>query len=133
MSSDLVTLITTQTEFEANILAIVLKDHGVEAFVFASPSSGMGVSLSGGTVGVPLQVREEDVVLAKQILSDNRRDSIDIDWEELGLQGSTVQDCCDHKPVTMKLPAKIACTITAIVLLSGLVLYALSAIYHLLN
>ena len=79
MSVDLVTLTTAPTEFEANLLAIVLKDHGIEAFVFASPGSALGVQLSGGTVGVPLQVREDDLVEAQQILASNKRDSIDID------------------------------------------------------
>ena len=46
MSKDLVTLICPPTEFEANILAIVLRDHGIEAFVFATPAIGVGVGLS---------------------------------------------------------------------------------------
>ena len=76
MSKDLVTLVIPKTEFEANILAIVLRDQGIEAFVFATPAIGMGVNLSGGTVGVPLQVRKEDIEVARQILLDNKRNSI---------------------------------------------------------
>ena len=37
MSKDLVTLICPPTEFEANILAIVLRDNGIEAFVLPLP------------------------------------------------------------------------------------------------
>ena len=44
MSDDLVTIVTPATEFEANILAIVLKDNGIEAFVFATPTIGIGKS-----------------------------------------------------------------------------------------
>ncbi|MCH2146922.1 MAG: DUF2007 domain-containing protein [Phycisphaerales bacterium] len=88
MSDDLVTIITPATEFEANVLAIVLKDNGIEAFVFATPTIGIGVPLSGGTSGVPLQVARDDVERAKQILHENKRHSIDIDWEELSPEGS---------------------------------------------
>lgn len=120
MSNDLVTLTTVPSEFEANLLAIVLKDNGIDAFVFAAPSSGMGVSLSGGTVGVPLQVNSNDVTEAKQILASNKRNSVDIDWDELELSGNDFPDVEVHKPAMMSLPAKIACTVTALVLLLGI-------------
>ena len=128
MSVDLVTLTTAPTEFEANLLAIVLKDHGIEAFVFASPGSALGVQLSGGTVGVPLQVREDDLVEAKQILASNKRDSIDIDWDELELAGKDFSETGVHKPAMMSLPAKLAFAVTAIVLLLGIVIGLISSI-----
>ncbi len=117
MSQDLVTLMTVPSEFEANLLAIVLKDNGIEAFVFASSASGIGVPFSGGTIGIPLQVREDDIDKATQILAANKQDSIDIDWDELELAGSGVEV---HKPTMMSIPAKTAFFITAIVLLVGL-------------
>jgi len=128
MSVDLVTLTTAPTEFEANLLAIVLKDHGIEAFVFASPGSALGVQLSGGTVGVPLQVREDDLVEAKQILASNKRDSIDIDWDELELAGKDFSETGVYKPAMMSLPAKFAFAVTAIVLLLGIVIGLISSI-----
>ena len=128
MSVDLVTLTTAPTEFEANLLAIVLKDHGIEAFVFASPGSALGVQLSGGTVGVPLQVREDDLVEAKQILASNKRDSIEIDWDELELAGKDFSETGVHKPAMMSLPAKFAFAGTAIVLLLGIVVGLISSI-----
>ena len=128
MSVDLVTLTTAPTEFEANLLAIVLKDHGIEAFVFAAPGSALGVQLSGGTVGVPLQVREDDIVEAKQILASNKRDSIDIDWDELVLAGKDFSETEVHKPAMMSLPAKFAFAVTAIVLLLGIVIGLISSI-----
>ena len=88
MNEDLITIITPQTEFEANVLAIVLRDHGIEAFVFATPTIGIGVPLSGGMRGVPLQVARGDVERAQQILLENRRHSIDIDWDELSPDGT---------------------------------------------
>ena len=88
MNDDLVTLVTPPTEFEANLLAIVLQDNGVEAKVFAIPTIGIGIPLSGGLQGVPLQVRASDVEKARQILLENKRHSVDIDWDELELSGS---------------------------------------------
>ncbi|MBC8202803.1 MAG: DUF2007 domain-containing protein [Planctomycetes bacterium] len=125
MSQDLVTLMTVPSEFEANLLAIVLKDNGIEAFVFASSASGIGVSFSGGTIGIPLQVRADDVAKATQVLAANKRDSIDIDWDELELAGSNIEV---HEPAMMSIPARAAFFITAIVLLVGLAITLFLAI-----
>ena len=88
MKEDLVTLVTPPTEFEANLLAIVLQDNGIEAKVFGIPTIGIGVPLSCGLQGVPLQVRASDVKRAREILLENKRNSIDIDWDDLELAGS---------------------------------------------
>ena len=82
MSKDLVTLVTPPTEFEANILAIVLRDNGIDAFVFATPTVGIGIGLSAGRQGVPLQVQSDDVDLAREILLENKRHSTYIVWDE---------------------------------------------------
>ena len=114
---DLVTLIVPQSEFEANLLAIVLRDHGIDAVVFASAHLGIGVPLSHGRFGVPLQVCREDVVEARQILLDNRRDSIDIAWDELGLEG----DEDDRFEVTtMSITAMVAFYCAMMAALAGL-------------
>lgn len=122
MSKDLVTLITLATEFEANILAIVLRDHGIDAFVFATSSIGIGVHLSGGTMGVPIQVRSEDVEMARQVLLDNKRHSIDIDWDELENSGNeTPRD--DFRP--MPITATIAFFCVVLALIAGLLVFVL--------
>ena len=128
MSGDLVTITTAPSEFEANLLAIVLKDHGIEAFVFASPGSGLGVQLSGGTAGVPLQVRQDDLAQAKQILASNKRDSVDIDWDELELSGKEHSETDVHKPMMMSTPAKFAFAVTAILILAEIAIGLLSSI-----
>ncbi len=114
---DLVTLIVPQTEFEANILAIVLRDHGIDAVVFASAHLGVGVPLSHGRFGVPLQVRKEDVADARKILLANRRDSIDIDWDELGLEGD---DDDRYEVTTMSITAMVAFYCAMMAALAGL-------------
>lgn len=88
MRDDLITISTPATEFEANILAIVLKDHDIEAHVFAAPAMWIGVPMSGGTIGVPLQVPKHDLERARQVLLENKHHSVDIDWDELELRGS---------------------------------------------
>ena len=116
MSKDLVTLLCPPTEFEANILAIVLKDNGIEAFVFATPTIGVGVGLTAGRLGVPLQVKKEDVEIARQILLDNKRHSIDIDWDELEAVGS---DSPPFQPKTMPITARIAFFCAVLALIAG--------------
>ena len=115
MSKDLVTLICPPTEFEANILAIVLRDHGIEAFVFATPAIGVGVELSSGWRGVPLQVKKEEVEIARQVLLDNRRHSIDIDWDELQI---SYEDNLEYVSMPMPSTARIAFFFVVLALLS---------------
>jgi len=122
MSEGLVTLVSPQTEFEANILAIVLRDNGIDAFVFGSSGSGMGVSFSSGGLGIPLQVREEDVEHARQVLLDNKRHSIDIDWDELEYVGT------EEEPYVVKqmpITARIGFFFAVLALLAGLVVVIL--------
>ena len=115
MSKDLVTLICPPTEFEANILAIVLRDNGIEAFVFATPAIGVGIGLSEGWRGIPLQVKKEDVEIARQILLDNKRHSIDIDWDELQLSGAAD---LEYNSAPMPITARIAFFFVVLALLS---------------
>ena len=114
---DLVTLIVPQSEFEANILAIVLRDHGIDAFVFSSAHLGIGIPLSHGRFGVPLQVRRENVEEARQILLANRRNSIDIDWDELGFEGSEDDR---YEVTTMSIAAMISFYCAIMAVLAGL-------------
>ena len=130
MSQDLVTLAAPPTEFEANLLAVVLRDHGIDAFVFASSASGIGIPFCSGTLGVPLQVKSDDVEEARRVLASNKRDSIDIDWDELELAG---QENPNRAPATMRLPAKIAFAVTAMVLLSGLLISLVFSIIQFVN
>tara|TARA_X000000368_G_C22816898_1_gene617196 strand:- start:406 stop:783 length:378 start_codon:yes stop_codon:yes gene_type:complete len=115
MTNDLVTLLSPRTDFEANLLAIVLRDHGIEAFVFSSSALGIGVGFSAGSVGVPLQVRREDVDKAREILLANKRHSIDIDWHELESDGEG--DSYVARP--MPLTARIAFFCVVMSLLAG--------------
>ncbi|MDP7004824.1 MAG: hypothetical protein QF718_01250 [Phycisphaerales bacterium] len=119
MSKDLITLVCPPTEFEANILAIVLRDNGIEAFVFATPTIGVGVGLSAGRLGVPLQVMREDVEIARRVLLENKHNSIDIDWDELGLGDD---DNSEYEPLeTHPITARISFFCVVLALISGLI------------
>ncbi|HIA71506.1 MAG TPA: hypothetical protein EYO01_02195 [Phycisphaerales bacterium] len=120
MSKDLVTIISPTSEFEANVLAIVLKDNGIDAFVFGTPAIGMGVTFSAGVVGVPVQVRREDVEIARQILIDNKRDSIDIDWDDFEcVDGEENYDAYRPMPIT----ARVAFFCVVLALIAGLLVF----------
>ncbi len=127
MNEDLVTIVTPATEFEANILAIVLKDNGIEAFVFATPTIGIGVPLSGGTSGVPLQVARHDVKRAKQVLLENKRHSIDIDWDELGPEGTDRP----YRPSTRNKFFKVLAVLVLIWLLGSVLLSIVNFVFAL--
>ena len=122
MSKDLVTLVSPPTEFEANILAIVLRDNGIDAFVFSDPGATFGVSFSSGTLGFPLQVPKDDLETARRILLENKRHSIDIDWDELELVGG---DATPYEPKMMPISARVAFFFVILALISGIAVVVL--------
>jgi len=81
----LVTITTATSEFTAHILIAVLEDAGVQAFTFGSTGTTLGVAgqSTNPRWGAPVQVRRSDLDTARDILLANRRDSIDIDWDQV--------------------------------------------------
>jgi hypothetical protein len=79
--SDLATLTTCPSEFEAHSLVAVLRNEGIEAFAFGTARSAL--PMTSRWLEVPVQVRAEDLERARAALARNRQDSIDIDWEEI--------------------------------------------------
>ena len=111
----LVTLLTAVSEHEANILAIVLRDRGIDAVVFGtSYVMGSNVLPGLGVAGAPVQVPASQVSAAREILASNRRDSVDIDWDELGLPADDEPEADVGK---MPLAAKVAACVVALWLL----------------
>ncbi|MCA9295159.1 MAG: hypothetical protein KC983_01555 [Phycisphaerales bacterium] len=80
---DLVTIITTETEFEAETLALVLRDAGIEAVTFGNSFSALPVQQHWNRV--PLQVRRRDAERAKARLTVVKQESIDIDWDSVDI------------------------------------------------
>jgi hypothetical protein len=80
---DLVTIITTETEFEAQTLALVLRNAGIEAVTFGSSFSALPVQQHWNRV--PLQVRRRDAERARARLIVVKQESIDIDWDSVDI------------------------------------------------
>lgn len=81
----LVTVFTAATEFEAQAVAAVLEEAGVDAVAFPLSTNGLGVgmSLASGALGVPVQVREEDVERAERALKENAFLAASVDWDSV--------------------------------------------------
>lgn len=83
MSEDpdsLVTLLTADSQFAAHTIVAVLEDAGIEAVAFDATAAGLGLGISSGMIGVPVQVRRADLERARIALDQNASDSIDVDW-----------------------------------------------------
>lgn len=107
--NQLVTLTTATSEFGANATVAVLADAGIEAFTFGSTGTALGImgQTSQPGFGAPVQVRRCDYEAARTILMDNRRDSVDIDWDQVEL-GQREDDLPLHEPGRVPLPASMA-------------------------
>lgn len=116
---ELVTLLKVHTPFEAHALAAVLRDAGIEAFVFDSDYAGFGISLAPGKASVPVQVRRCDLERARRAIEENASDSIDIDWNEIDL-GQRADDLPLRRPGRMPIPARIALVVTALIVLTAI-------------
>jgi hypothetical protein len=122
---DLTTLLRVHTPFEAHTLAAVLKDAGIEVFVFDSAYAGFGTSLAPGKGDVPIQVRRREVERARRVLSENVSDSVDIDWNEIDL-GRREDSLPLRSPGRMPPAARIAFAAVILVVLLGLLAFALT-------
>jgi len=123
----MVTLTTAATEYAANITVVVLADAGIEAKAFGGLATVLPGVFGGApsVFGVPVQVRAGDLDQARQVLSNNKRDSVDIDWDAV-----EVGEREDDSPLTPVGHTPVAATIalwTAIVVLlvGGLLVVAL--------
>jgi hypothetical protein len=68
--AELVTVHVAASDFEAQTIAAVLRDGGVEAAVFGAALGAFGLTGSGSRLlgGVPVQVRAGDLDRAKGVL-----------------------------------------------------------------
>jgi hypothetical protein len=114
----LVTLVTKPTEFEAHALVAVLREAGIEAFVFGGLHALL--PLSEMVTPVPVQVRRADLEAARAAMEQNVADSVDLDWNLVDV-GQRI----DNVPLTtrsgMPLLARIGFGMALIVLAIALV------------
>lgn len=122
---DLEPVATTETEFEAQTKAEVLRSEGIEcAVVHNAPSWTGQMSLSPTGRGAFVLVKRQDADQARKILEQRIDDSVDLDWDEVDV--GEREDTLPLRPVNgMPLPAKIAAVLVALMLLAGLIVAVL--------
>ncbi len=122
---DLEPIAQTDTEFEAQTKAAVLRAEGIEcAVVHNAPSWTGQMSLSPTGRGAFVLVKHQDVDRARKILQQRIDDSVDLDWDEVDV--GEREDALPLRPINgMPLPAKIAAALIALMLLTGLIVAVL--------
>ena len=122
---DLEPIATTETEFEAQTKAVVLRAEGIECAVVGNAPSWTGqMSLSPTGRGAFVLVKRQDADQARKILQQRIDDSVDLDWDEVDV--GEREDALPLHPVNgMPLPAKIAAALIALTLLAGLIVAVL--------
>ncbi|MBM4009171.1 MAG: hypothetical protein FJ285_06205 [Planctomycetes bacterium] len=83
--SELVTVHVATSDFEAQTIATVLRDGGVEAVVFGAALGAFGLTGSGSRLlgGVPVQVRAGDLERARGVLRANKYLADSVDWDRV--------------------------------------------------
>jgi hypothetical protein len=81
MTSELITIATYSTRFDAEFAKNILVAHGVRAMVSADDVGGMRVMPFAYTSGAELIVRQEDVDRAKALLLIQKNDT-DLGYEK---------------------------------------------------
>lgn len=112
----LVTIATVGNEFEANLMVAQLANEGIDAVCF--PGGHAALPLSAKRFRIPVQVRDSDEESAREAL--DAIDDSEIDWETVDV-GEREDDLPLHVPGRMPLPAIIAATVVALLLLAGLI------------
>ncbi len=122
---DLEPVATTETEFEAQTKAVVLRSEGIEcAVVHNAPSWTGQMSLSPTGRGAFVLVKRQDADQARKILEQRIDDSVDLDWDEVDV--GEREDALPLRSINgMPLPAKIAAALIALTLLAGLIVAVL--------
>jgi hypothetical protein len=119
----LVTLTTATSEFGAHLLIAILDDGGVQAFTFGSTGTTLGVTgqSTNPRWGAPVQVRRGDLDKAREVLLANRRDSIDIDWDQVDVGTESRLDDGSTKSTTPPL-ARLGWLLAVTLVVLGLLL-----------
>ena len=126
--NDLEPIAETETEFEAQTKAVVLRSEGIECVVVHNAPSWTGqMSLSPTGRGAFVLVKRQDADQARKILQERIDDSVDLDWDEVDV--GEREDTLPLHPINgMPLPAKIAAALIALTLLAGLIVAVLAMI-----
>jgi hypothetical protein len=122
-NKDLVTLTVKPNEFEAAAVVAVLDDAGIQAWAFGAGQAAL--PLGDRVIGVPVQVRQDDVERAQAALQQKMADSVDLDWDMVDV-GDRVDDVSltsrRRMPLVVRLGYWLAVTLILIMLLAAAVI-----------
>ena len=118
-ATDPVPVASAATEFEAQTKAAVLEAEGITCRVVSNSPSWTGqIPLSPTGAGSVVMVAAADADRARDILKDRIADSVDLDWDEVDV--GEREDTLPLRPLgSMPMFAKIATTVTAVVLIAS--------------
>lgn len=85
---DLVPVTDAAGPAEAHIIASMLRESGVEAFVFDTANQTLQWDAPRIINPYLVHVQREDLDRARQLIKSNREESVDLDWDEVDV-GST--------------------------------------------
>lgn len=77
---------------EAHILASMLRESGVEAFVFDTAAQTLQWDAPRIINPYLVHVKREDLDRARQLIRSNREESVDLDWDEVDVGDSEDED-----------------------------------------
>ena len=121
-------VVTVPTEFEAHMIAAILKTGGIESTVTNSAPSWTGqMPISPTARGSAVVVRRTDLERARTVLRESERDSVDLDWDQVDV-GQREDDLPATPVGHMPLPAKMAAMVAAAILILSAVLAVILAL-----
>ena len=116
-ANDPAVVVRVPTEFEAQTIATILRDGGIESSVFTDAPSWTGqVPISPTARGSAVIVRRTDLQRALAILRESEQASVDLDWDEVDV-GEREDDLPLQTVGRMPVPARVAAAIAAVLLL----------------
>ncbi len=121
-------VVTVPTEFEAHMIAAILKTNGIESTVTNSAPSWTGqMPISPTARGSAVVVRRADLERASAVLRESEQDSVVLDWDQVDV-GQREDDLPATPVGHMPLPAKMAAMVAAAILILSAVLAVILAI-----
>ncbi|MBX3354609.1 MAG: hypothetical protein KF724_02800 [Phycisphaeraceae bacterium] len=106
-------------EFEARTIVAVLEDAGIEAHIFVLGNLGLPHSLTPGSTGIPVMVRQSSVEQAKAALEASKQLGASVDWDSVDVGPEP-----EFPPRRRRLKTVIAMGGIAILLAGGVALSA---------
>jgi len=135
---DLVPVTDAAGPAEAHIIASMLRESGVEAFVFDTANQALQWDAPRIINPYLVHVKREDLDRARQLIKSNREESVDLDWDEVDVGTQTDETIAevnrkpereDIKSAQWKFITPLNLLLTIITLALLFVLYSVYSIF----